>query len=59
MTNGISCSCVQGEHSSGEIQVIGGDNFEKLRGKVRVSLQTLTVITSYLFCMWLDSDRAC
>lgn len=25
----------QGDQSTGEIQVIGGDNFEKLKGKVR------------------------
>ena len=30
----LDFSCFQGDHSSGEIQVIGGDNFEKLRGKV-------------------------
>jgi hypothetical protein len=29
---------MQGDHSSGEIKVIGGDNFEKLKGKVSYAI---------------------
>lgn len=37
---------MQGDQSSGEIQVIGGDNFEKLKGKV-----SITSPVQYSICM--------